>query len=39
VLWALGGIIIANMSGGSMLLAEASGVGAVLLILAAIFRS
>lgn len=39
VLWALGGIIIGNMSGGSMLLAEASGVGAVLLILAAIFRS
>jgi hypothetical protein len=39
VLWALGGIIIANMSGGSMLLAGATGVGAVLLILAAIFRS
>jgi len=39
VLWALGGSIIANMNGGSVLLAGASGIGAALLLLAAIFRS
>jgi len=39
VLWALGGIIMANISGGSILLAGASSIGAILLILFAIFRS
>ena len=39
VLWALGGIVIANMGGGSTLLAGASGIAAVLLTLAAAFRS